>query len=193
MRKSLKVRVLSILLTCSIAGCGWKVIPPVLPEQPISPHSVAERVVLTVNDRAVVWGGGQLGQIVADVLLSKGTFKEIEYPVESRNPPDLRLVINANGRVNEEVGPGIVKGIIIGCLLFLPVGLIRFDKTFELDTEVVLLKAGKKLRQFNIKSKTGISHTLFSAVEEYEAAARQAAFKDLGERIAAELDMVRLD
>jgi hypothetical protein len=107
MEKSLKVRVLSILLICSIAGCGWKVVPPVRPEQPISPHRVAERVVLTVNDRAVVWGGGQLGQIVRDVLLSKGIFKEIEYPVESRNPPELRLVINASGGVNEEIRAGL--------------------------------------------------------------------------------------
>lgn len=193
MRKSLTFRILCTLLALSIAGCGWKVVPPLRSEQPISQTRTAEQVMMTVNAGAVVWGGGQLGDIVRDTLLAEGTFKEIYYPVEPRNAPDLRLSIAARGSVDEEVGLGIVKSIIIGALLFIPVGLIRFNKTYDLDAEVTLLKAGKELQRLTIKSSTEISHTMFSQTEGYEPAARQAAFKDLGDQIAAKLSVLKAD
>lgn len=168
-------------------------LPPVRAEQPISQTQVAERVMMIINDGAVVWGGGQLGYIVRDTLLAEGTFKEIYYPVEPRNVPDLRLSIIAKGSIDEEVELGIAKSLIIGALFFIPVGLIRFNKTYDLDADVVLLRAGKELQRFTIKSSTKISHTMFSQIKGYEPAARQAAFKDLGDQIAAKLRVLKKD
>jgi len=162
-------------------------VPPTRTEGMVRPKRIAEGVVLKVNESAVVWGGGRLGGTVRDTLIALGSFDQVYFPVEPRNPPPLRLVIEASGTVQEEVGVGILKSFIIGCLAFIPVGIIRFDKTFELDATVVLLKEGQELRRFHIKSSTGVSHTMFSEIEEYEPAAQTAAFRDLGERIASEL------
>lgn len=186
MRMSLLFRAVSLYLILSLTGCGWKIIPPDRLDQPVPVRKVADRVVLRVND-GVAWGGGKLGDIVRDTLKANGTFTEVYYPVEPRNPPDLKVTIDARGNVDEEIGEGIVKSIFIGLLLFIPVGVIRFDKTFNLDADVVLSREGKEERQFNVKSKTEVSHTMFTRGEECEPAAREAAFRDLGVRIGEEL------
>lgn len=190
MRTSLLLRAVSLYLIFSLSGCGWKVVPPERLDQPAPVRKLGDGVVLSVND-GVPWGGGKLGDIVQDTLKAKGTFVEVYYPVEPRNPPDLRLTIDARGNVDEEVGVGIVKCIFIGLLLFIPVGVIRFNKTFDLHADVVVSRKGKEERRFNIKSKTGVSHTLFTQGEEYEPAAREAAFRDLALRIADELSVAK--
>ncbi len=190
MRRSLLFRAVSLYLVISLSGCGWKVVPPERLDQAPPLHKVADRVVLSVND-GVPWGGGRLGDIVKDALMVNGTFTEVYYPVEPRNPPDLRLTIDARGSVDEEIGEGILKSVFIGLLLFLPVGLIRFDKTFDLDADVVLTRKGKEERRFTVKTKTGVSHTMFTGGDEYEPSARQAAFRDLGMRIGRELSVLK--
>jgi hypothetical protein len=188
MRMTLLYRAVALCLIFSLSGCGWKVVPPQHLDQPAPVSKVADRVVLSVND-GVAWGGGRLGDIVRDTLKASGTFTEVYYPVEPRNPPDLKLLINAKGNVDEEIGGGILKSIFIGLLLFIPVGVIRFGKTYNLDAEVVLSREGKEERRFNVMSKTEVSHTMFTQGEEYEPAAREAAFKDLGLRIAEKLSV----
>ncbi len=190
MRGSLLWRAVSLYLIFALSGCGWKVVPPERLGQPAPASKVADRVVLSVND-GVPWGGGNLGDIVRDTLKANGTFTEVYYPVEPRNPPDLRLAIDARGSVDEEIGEGIAKSFFIGLLLFIPVGVIRFDKTFDLDADVVLSRKGKEERRFNVKSKTEVSHTMFTRGEEYEPAAREAAFRDLGIRIGEELSATK--
>jgi len=180
-------RVLALLLAVQIAGCGWKVIPPPLPQAPHPVRLVAERALLKVSGAAIAWGSSGLGETVRDVLVASGTFREVYYPIEPRNPPSLTLAMTARGTVEESEAIGTLKAVVIGLFLFLPVGLIRFDKTFHLDTDVVLRDRDRELGRFQISSDTEISFTMFSTMEDYEPAARKAAFKDLGEHIAAQL------
>lgn len=128
-----------------------------------------------------------MGETVRDALVAAGTFHEIYYPIEPRNPPSLGLGITAQGTVEENEGVGALKAVVIGLFLFLPVGLIRFDKTLHLDADVVLRDRDRKITRFQVSNDTEISFTMFSTMEDYEPAARAAAFKDLGEQIAARL------
>jgi hypothetical protein len=185
-------RLLALFLAFWAPACGWKITPPAPPERIANPKKIAEGMVLKVNDSAVIWGGGRLGDIVRDTLVSSGTFGHVYFPIEPRNPPALRMAIDASGTVDEEVGLGIVKAALIGVLLFLPVGVIRFNKTFNLNATVALFDGSRELRRFQVTTATGVSHTMFSQIEDYETAAQTAAFRDLGERIAAELGTVPL-
>jgi len=144
-------------------------------------------VVLDVNDGGVIWGRGELGETVKQTLLEKGAFRQIHYPIVPRDPPANRLSIQANGVIEEEVGLGIVKSIIVGALFFIPVGIIRFNRDFVLDASVSYSENGKAARNFKVHTKTEISHTMFSQTDQYEPAARKAAFSHLGESIIREL------
>ena len=168
-------------------GCGWKVTPLSRPEIPLTPKLIAERVILQINDVGLIWGGDLLGEIVRDILIEEDTFQDVYYPIEPLNPPSLKLIITATGKVDEEVVIGTVKAIIIGMLFFIPVGIIRFNKDFDLDAEIVLLKGSKKLQEFQVNTSTTISHTMFSNTTAYEEEARRIAFKNLGQQIVASL------
>jgi hypothetical protein len=145
-----------------------------------------------VNGSGLPWGSQGLGETVREVLTTSGSFREVYYPIEPRNPPPSRLVVTARGTVDEEIGLGIAKSVIIGLLLFLPVGVIRFNKTYDLAADVVLLNEGRELKSFRVESATEVSHTMFSTMEDYEPAARKAAFTDLGREIASELSTVSI-
>jgi hypothetical protein len=189
MRRSRCERVLAAYLAASLASCGWKVTPPKPPPGGMV-RKVASRVVLRVDDSAVVWGGGQLGEVVRDTLRTVGAFDDVAYPVEPRTPTPLHLSIAARGAVDEEVALGMIKAIFIGLLFMLPVGIVRFGKTFELDATVVLVDAGQELRRFQVQTRTHVSHTTFSHSNQYEPEARRVAFRDLGERIAIGLSSI---
>lgn len=181
-------RALVALLALSVAtaGCGWKVIPPKAPPE-VGSGSVADRVVLQVNDGAVAWGRGELGQVVSEKLVAFGGFEEVYYPVEPRNPPPMRLVVTASGEVDEEVFLGTMKSMFIGFLLFIPVGIVRFNKDYRLEANVKLIEEARVLQEFRVESATEISHTLFSDIAAYEPEARRVAFENLAEQIMAEL------
>jgi hypothetical protein len=185
-------RLLCAILIFSLLGCGWKVTPPPGYDSNKRENRIADQVFLKVNDSGVFWGGGKLGETVRDTLVENGSFKEVYFPVEPRNPPPLRLMIDAKGNVDEEKGLGTLKAIFIGALFFLPVGIVRFNKDFNLEADVSLYKQNKELHTFKIKSSTEISHTMFSQATQYEPEARRIAFKDLGNKIAAELGKVPL-
>lgn len=178
---------LVVLLAVTMAGCGWTVTPPSRPEGPAPPGRISDRVVLKLNEAGVVWGGGQLGDFTRSALIASGAFGEVYYPIEPPNPPPLRLSIDARGNVDEEIGLGIVKSVIIGALFFLPVGIIRFNKDFKLDAQVVLLEAGQEVQRYRVTGATRVAHTMFSDAAEYEPAARQAAATYLAAAIVAQL------
>ena len=180
-------RLICLTLSLSLVSCGWKVTPPPFEQETVPHNLIADATVLTVNDGGVIWGRGELGEIVQKTLINRGAFKDIYYPVEPRNPPDYRLIITASGNIEEEIGLGIVKSIFIGMLFFIPVGIIRFHRDFVLDADVTLLKQGHELRHFNSKTETGVSHTMFSDANHYEPEARQKAFEDLALRIIVKL------
>ncbi len=183
----LGLRLTSMVLIVSLTSCGWKITPP--PGEALSAitRPIAESVVLEVNDGSVIWGRGELGQTAKQTLLEKGGFRVVHYPIEPRNPPANRLQIQANGLIEEEVGLGIVKSIIIGALFFIPVGIIRFHRDFVLDATVSYRVNGKEIRRFPIHSQTEVSHTMFSQTDEYEPVARKVAFSRLAEDIIREL------
>ncbi len=180
-------RPLVVLLAVTTAGCGWKVTPPPRPEGPGAPGRIADRVVLKLNEAGVVWGGGQLGGFTRSALLASGAFGEVYYPIEPRNPPPLYLNIDTRGNVDEEIGWGIVKSVVIGLLLLIPVGIIRFNKDFNLDAQVVLLKGGQEVQRFRVTGATRVAHTMFSDSAGYEPAAREAAATYLATAIVAQL------
>ncbi len=187
MLRTLLHRLICLILSLSLVGCGWKVTPPPFEQESVPHKLIADAVVLTTNEGGVIWGRGELGEIVRKTLINQGAFKEIYYPVEPRNPPNYRLIITANGAIEEEIGLGIVKSVFIGMLFFIPVGIIRFHRDFVLNADVALLKQEKELRQFKIQTQTGVSHTMFSHANQYEPEARQKAFEDLALRIILKL------
>jgi hypothetical protein len=140
-----------------------------------------------MDEVAVVWGDGRGGDLVRETLVAGHVFDEVFYPVEPRVPAPLRLAVSARGNVDEEVALGVVKAVFIGLLFFAPGGIVRFGKTFDLDAAVAFSEEGREIRRFEIHTKTRISHTMFSHSDQYEPAARQEAFRDLGARIAAGL------
>lgn len=183
-------RLICIALIFSLVGCGWKVTPPILDQQVLNQSPISEAAVLTVNDGGIIWGNGELGEIVRKTLIERGAFNEVYYPVEPRNPPDYRLRITASGNIDEEIGFGIVKSIFIGMLFFIPVGIIRFNKDFVLDADVTVIKQNQELLHFAIKTETEVSHTMFSHANQYEPVARQKAFEDLALRIISKLKSI---
>ena len=185
-------RLLYAVLILAVSSCGWKVTPPLGYVGNNKGTKIADQLFLKVNDSGVFWGGGKLGETVRDALTETGAFKEVFYPVEPRNPPVLRLTIDAKGDVDEEKGLGTLKAFFIGALFFLPVGIIRFNKDFNLEADVSLFKQNKEIHTFKVKSSTEISHTMFSHANEYESEVRGIAFKDLGNKIAVELSKVPL-
>lgn len=174
-----------------MTGCGWKVTPPKFRDNFESPGLIADSVVLTVNEGAVIWGHGDLGELLREKLLAEGAFRQVHYPIEPRNPPPYRLTINAKGSIDEEIGFGIVKSIFIGLLFFIPVGIIRFNRDFILDADISFQDDGAARRRFKITSETTVSHTMFSHGEQYEPVARKAAAEDLGLRIIRELSHIQ--
>ena len=192
MRAAAWRRPLALVLAVALGACGWKITPPPPRATTAGPRSVAERVVLQVHGSGLPWGSGGLGETVREVLTTSGSFREVYYPIEPRNPPPLRLVVTASGTVDEEIGLGVAKSVIIGLLLFLPVGVIRFNKTYDLTAEVVLLNEGREVKSFRVENATEVSHTMFSTMEDYEPAARKAAFTNLGQQIAWELSTVSI-
>lgn len=181
-----RARVLVAALVLTIGGCGWKVTPPES-GPPGSVHKVGSRVVLKFDEASVAWGGGHGGEIVRDALQKLGVFDEVAYPVEPRRPTPLRLTVVATGNVDEEEALGTVKAFVIGFFLFVPAGVIRFGKTFDLDATVTFTDGERELRRFEVQTKTRVSHTMFSHSDQYEPVARRAAFEDLAHRIAVEL------
>lgn len=184
--------VLATVVAFSIAACGWKVTPPA-GAPPGSPPHIGGRVFLTMNDTALAWGDGRTGDFVRETLVAARVFDEVYYPVPPRTPTPLGLAVTARGTVDEEVALGVIKSIFIGLLFLVPAGVVRFGKTFDLDANVVFSDEGREVRRFDVHSKTHVSHTMFSHIAQYEAAARQAAFHDLGARIAAGLAGVTLE
>mgnify|MGYP000924420614 CR=1 FL=1 len=188
--RTITSRLICIALIFSLVGCGWKVTPPNFEQKALDPSPLAEAAVLTVNDVGIIWGNGELGEIVRKTLMERRTFKEVYYPVEPRNPPDYRILVTANGSIEEEVGFGIVKSIFIGMLFFIPVGIIRFNKDFLLDADVTVIKQNQELLHFTIKTETEVSHTMFSHANQYEPVARQKAFEDLALRVISKLKSI---
>ncbi|MEY3761209.1 MAG: hypothetical protein RIR39_2700, partial [Pseudomonadota bacterium] len=90
-----------------------------------------------------------------------------------------------------EIGFGVVKSIVIGLLLFIPVGLIQFNRDFVLDADVTVEKNEEQLHHFKVQSRTGLSHTMFSDANQYEPVARKAAFTDLADKIIKALSLTR--
>ncbi len=180
-------RLICLVLSLSLVGCGWQVTAPPFEQETVPNKLIADAVVLSTNEGGVIWGRGELGDIVQKTLIKQGAFKDIYYPIEPRNLPAYRLVIKANGNIEEEIGLGIVKSVIIGMLFFIPVGIIRFHRDFVLDADVALIKQGQELRHFTIHTETGVSHTMFSHANQYEPEARQKAFEDLALRIILKL------
>ncbi|MGD9724315.1 MAG: hypothetical protein AB7U76_24010 [Pirellulales bacterium] len=185
-------RPLALTLAVAVGACGWTVTPPRPGGNSVRARLVADAAILQVNGAGLAWGSQGLGETVRDTLIAAGSFREVYYPVEPRNPPALRLMVDARGTVDEEVGLGAVKAAAIGALMFLPVGVIRFNKTYDMDAEVKVLSEGREVKRFRVESETEVSHTMFSTMEDYGPAARKAAFTDLGQRMVAELSTVSL-
>jgi len=180
-------RVLALVLAVAVAGCGWRVRGPKRLEIPPGGRRVGDRVILVANDGGIVWGDGRLGEVVRTTLLASGVFGDVYFPVEPRNPPSLRLEVTARGTVEEDVAIGVAKSVLIGLLFFTPAGIIQFHKTFHLDALAVLTDAEREVARVPVQSSTDVYFTLFSHVDGYDRAAQDAAFSDLGERVAAAL------
>lgn len=179
------------LLSVTLPACGWKVTAPPGADLYFTRKHVADAVLLNVDDGALLWGRGELGFTLRKDLVALGTFRNVYYPVEPRTPVPDRLIIKAGGAIREDVGFGVVKSFLIGALLFLPVGLVRFHRDFELTAEVTFAHTGREPRHFTIETATGVSHTMFSDADEYEPEIRRAAFSDLARRITSELSKDR--
>jgi len=184
-------KLLALGLAVWLAACtSWRVSTSPGPTSPAVLRKVGDAALLQVDDTALDWGAGRLGDIVRDTLRASGTFAEVYYPVEPPNAPSIRLRIEAFG--SEQEHPGLIT---IGIWLFIPVlvipillGVLPMRKTFRVDANVLLMNADREIRRFSTSASATVSYSMFfSAKHDFEAAAADAAFRQLAEQVAAAL------
>ncbi|MEY3760919.1 MAG: hypothetical protein RIR39_2410, partial [Pseudomonadota bacterium] len=98
--RNLGFRIICLILILTISSCGWNVTPPSSNAIANSYQPIADSIVLSVNDGSVLWGNGELGELVKEELIKKGIFKMVYYPIAPRNPPNITLKIDARGSID---------------------------------------------------------------------------------------------
>ena len=189
MRHCALYRLLALFLAVWLSACYSRVTPPPRPDPIRYQRPIAAGVLLKVNDSGVDWGDNRLGAIVQETLLATGCCGHVYFPVEPREPPPLRLVISATGTVRKE-GLSDEAKTALGLLFFpsvLVLLVLPIERAYDLDATITLVGNDQELRRFRVTTSTEVSYGLFASPQRCDEAARLAAFKDLGERIASEL------
>ena len=186
-----RLRRAAVLAGLALAGCAsWRVEDGPRPAPEGRPQRIADRVLLEVDERLVPWGDGELGEGLRQGLLELGSFDAIDYPVVPRDAPPLRLRVEAEGRVREQVAPGVAKAIFVGLLLFLPAGVVTFDKDYDVALTAELSLDGRALQRVAAQATERLRFTMFADRDGGERRVRERAFQQLATELALRLQPV---
>ena len=154
-----------------------------LPE-PLPAVTLAAEVLLEVDDTAVKWGSGKVGEAVIAVLVKNQAFRQVHYPIYPSHKVPLKLRVVASGGIGSEKGLGMVKAFVTGLLLFLPAGVIQYEDTFSITGSVSIVGDRQSYGPLTIQSSVGANHILFESPEPYARRASALALEDFANRVS---------
>jgi hypothetical protein len=149
---------------------------------------LAPEVLMEVDDSAVRWGSGKVGDALKTALVRNGTFSQVHFPVFPSRAIANKLQVVAKGNMaTDNVGASLGKSVVTGLLVFLPVGVLQYREVFTLTADVSVIGEGRKFGPVTVESKVAADHTLFNGPETYALQAQRMALEDLANRISAAL------
>jgi hypothetical protein len=145
--------------------------------------TLASEVLLEVDDTALKWGSGKVGEALSAALVKNQTFRQVHYPIYPSHKVPLKLKVVASGGIASEKGLGMVKAVVTGLLFFLPVGVIQYEDTFSLTGSVSLVGDRHSYGPLTIQSAVEANHNLFASPEPYARRASALALEDFANRV----------
>ena len=144
-------------------------------------------VLMEVDDVAVKWGSGKVGDALKTALVRNGTFSQVHFPIYPSRAIANKLQIIAKGDIETDAGGAVGKSFATGLLLFLPVGVLQYREVFTITADVSVLGERSKFGPVTVESKVAADHTMFNGPETYALQAQRMALEDLANRISAAL------
>ncbi len=148
---------------------------------------LAAEVLMEVDDVAVTWGTGRVGDALKSALVRNGTFGQIHFPIYPARAVANKLRIVARGNIETDAGGAVGKSVATGLLMFLPVGVLQYRDVFAISAEISLLGEGGKSGPVTVESKVAADHTMFNGPETYALQAQRMLLDDLAGRISTAL------
>jgi hypothetical protein len=148
---------------------------------------LAPEVLMEVDDVAVKWGSGKVGDALKTALVRNSTFSQVYFPIYPSRPIANKLEIVARGDTETDAGAGFAKSVVTGLLIFLPVGVLQYRDVFIITADVSVLSEGRKFGPVTVESKVAANHTLFNGPETYALQAQRMVLEDLAQRISTAL------
>lgn len=148
---------------------------------------LAPEVLMEVDDAAVKWGSGKVGDALKTALVRNGTFSQVHFPIYPSRAVANKLRIIAKGDIETDAGGAVGKSVVTGLLLFLPVGVLQYRDVFTVTADVSVLGEGRKFGPVTVESKVAADHTMFNGPETYALQAQRMVLEDLASRISAAL------
>ncbi|MBI4534992.1 MAG: hypothetical protein HY708_01850 [Ignavibacteriae bacterium] len=148
---------------------------------------LAAEVLLEVDDVAVAWGPGKVGDALKTALVRSGAFTQVHFPIHPSRAVSNKLQIVAKGNIETDAGAAVGKSIATGLLLFLPVGVLQYRDVFAISAAVSVFSEDRKFEPVTVESKVAADHSLFSGPETYALQAQRMVLEELANRIVAAL------
>lgn len=171
-----------------LPGClsdSFEVKHPLIESEPSV--TLALEVLLEVDDTAVKWGSGRVGEVLSAALVRNQAFRQVHYPIYPNHKVPLKLKVVASGGITSEKGLGIVKAFVTGLLLFLPAGVIQYEDTFFLTGSVSFVRDSQSYGPLTVQSSVEVNHILFASPEPYARRASALALEDFASRVSLAL------
>ena len=178
-----------LLLVAALGGCVQNSFQVQGAAQTAALRSpLAPEVLMEVDDIAVKWGSGKVGDALKTALVRNGTFSQVHFPIFPSRAIANKLQIVAKGDMETaDVGGSLGKSVVTGLLVFLPVGVLQYRDVFTITADVSVLREGRKFGPVIVESKVAADHTLFNGPETYALQAQRMALEDLANRISTVL------
>jgi hypothetical protein len=132
---------------------------------------LAAEVLMEVDDVAVTWGTGKVGDALKLALVRNGIFGQVHFPIYPARAIANKLRIVARGNIETDAGEALGKSVATGLLMFLPVGVLQYRDVFAITAEIAVLNEAGKFGSVTVESKVAADHTMFNGPESYASQA----------------------
>ena len=181
-------RLLLLMLATSIASGCWSAVRGPQPALPNGwPGTPQVTGALYVNEVAVPFANGALGDEIRNALVRTGALDEVFYPVIPTPGPDLALDVRASGSISEAWPWNIPMALVTGYFLFLPAPVAPYFVTYRADCEVVVTRGGDEVARFRAEAKATATYAMAANIADLGRRARAALYRDLANDVAAQL------
>ncbi len=179
---------ISLLLTVVTSGCVQNSFQVQDAAQTVALKSpLAPEVLMEVDDVAVQWGTGKVGDALKTALVRNGSFNQVHFPIYPSRAVTNKLQIVARGRIESDSGGAFGKSFVTGLLLLAPVGVLQYREVFTVTADVSVIGEGRKFGPITVESTLAADHTMFNGPETYALQAQRMVLEDLANRISASL------